>query len=368
MKIPKIPYDGGSCAGKTTIMANHAERLCDAGFNPLIVPESATILINMGLDRNDPLFQDLLISEGLHHENIAEQYAQIKKLPKPVLLCDRAIPSGKAYMQNPQDFYKLLKKHGFENYGQVLSRYDGLIFMESVAVDKPEAFTVANNSARDEGIPLDELIAKTKIGNERQKSIWVGHKQMAVIDNSTNLDLKKQRSYGRLCNFLGIPEPIEAERKYLIGDFSEKMLAGIHYQVADIQQRYLVTPGCRIRKRSIFGHDSYYHTFKKRLPNGENVELEETLSEREYIGYFDHLSHEHAPIYKKRYCFLWKNQYFELDVFYNDSKVFQIMLEIELTKIQDTVILPPFLPIIKDVTDDPNFRNENIAKRLRRSI
>lgn len=361
-KIPIIPYDGGPCGGKTSVMANHAERLFDAGYNPIIIPESATTLIGMGLDKTTKLFQELIISQGLHHENLALDYAIRSKLPNPVLLCDRAIPSGKAYINEPEVFEKLIKKYDFQNYGQLLNRYDGLIFMQSVAVDKPDVYTTENNAAR------KESIEEACIADERQRNIWVGHKQIAIINNSTDFETKKQSSYARLCNFVGIPEPIEAERKYLVESFSEEMLKSVHYQIADIQQRYLIGQGCRIRKRSIFGHDSYYHTFKKRLPNGENVELEEALNEREYIGYFDHLSHEHAPIYKKRYCFLWKNQYFELDVFYNNGKVFQIMLEIELTKMQDTVILPPFLPIIKDVTNDPEFRNENIAKRLHRSI
>ncbi len=360
--VPIIPFDGGPCGGKTSVMANHAERLFDGGFHPIIVPESATTLINMGINPGSRHFQELLIEEGLNHENLAIKYVQIEKLKNPVILCDRAIPSGKAYTRNDELFEKLIKKNGFENYGQLLSRYDGLIFMQSVAVDKPEAYTTDNNTARREDI------AGACEADERQRNIWVGHKQIAIIDNSTDFEVKKQRSYARLCNFLGIPEPIEAERKYLIKDFSEEMLAGIHYQIADIQQRYLITSGCRIRKRTVFGYDSYYHTFKKKLPNHENVELEETLTEREYITYFDQVSHNHAPIYKKRYCFLWKNQYFELDVFYHNSKVFMYLLEIELTKIQDTVILPPFLNTTREVTGDPEFSNENIAKRLYSSI
>ncbi len=365
--IPIVPIDGGICAGKSSLMADASEELSDKGFNPLIVPESATILINMGLDRYDPLFQDLLIKEGLHHENLALEYARLKKLPKPVLLCDRAIPSGRAYASSYEVFDALIKKYGFKSYGELLSRYSGLIFMDSVAVDKPEAFTVANNAARDEGIPIEQLIEKAKVFNEIQKKIWVGHEHISAIDNSTDFEGKKARALAKLYNMLGIPEPIEAERKYLLKNFLPNMLPVIlHYQIVEIQQRYLKQDGCRIRKRKVFGHESYYHTFKKRLPNNENVELGQTLGVNDYVGFFDQLSPVHAPIYKNRYCFLWKNQYFELDEFLWDGIPFMYMLEIELTKIQDTVILPDFLKpfILKDVTTDPRFKNENIAKEL----
>ena len=53
-------------------------------------------------------------------------------------------------------------------------------------------------------------------------------------------------------------------------------------------------------------------------------------------------------------------QYFELDIF-KDKDL--IMLEIELTEEQKVVQLPEWLPIIREVTYDTNFRNEAIAKQ-----
>lgn len=358
-----IPYDGGPSGGKTSVMANHAQRLQNAGWNPIIVPESATTLINMGFDPTDYSFQDALIREGMHHENLALLYAQ--KLHNPVLLCDRAIPSGKAYMQNQKDFETLLHNRGISSYGEALSRYDGLIFMQSVAVDKPEAYTTENNSARRENIE------GAKIANQKQLDIWIGHKQIAVIDNSTDFETKKQRAYARLCNFLGIPEPIEAERKFLLSKIEPNHVLQnkVKYQVVDIVQHYLNKPGCRIRRRKVFSHESYYHTFKKRLPNNENVELENSLDVHEYVEALGDVSLVHAPITKKRYCFLYENQYFELDEFLWKGHPFLYLLEIELTRIQDKVLLPEFLKqeIVREVTDASFFKNENISQLLFKS-
>ena len=67
-------------------------------------------------------------------------------------------------------------------------------------------------------------------------------------------------------------------------------------------------------------------------------------------------------IAKTRHCFLYDNQYYELDVFdFNDEIG---LLEIELNSIEQEVSLPPFVKIIKEVTNDKKYKNKEIAKTL----
>lgn len=66
-------------------------------------------------------------------------------------------------------------------------------------------------------------------------------------------------------------------------------------------------------------------------------------------------------IRKIRYCFLFKNQYFEMDVFC-DPQCGLCLLEIELEDEHQQVEFPPFVKVRMEVTDDPAYSNYEIAK------
>jgi CYTH domain-containing protein len=59
---------------------------------------------------------------------------------------------------------------------------------------------------------------------------------------------------------------------------------------------------------------------------------------------------------------VWRNQYFELDVFHRPQRL--LMLEHELTKEDEATIIPDFLEgRVTDVTNDPAYTNVEIARR-----
>ena len=67
-------------------------------------------------------------------------------------------------------------------------------------------------------------------------------------------------------------------------------------------------------------------------------------------------------IRKQRTCFVCDNTYFELDVypFWKDKAI----IEIELTNESTTVELPKEIKLIKEVTDNDNYKNNSLAKSL----
>ena len=69
-----------------------------------------------------------------------------------------------------------------------------------------------------------------------------------------------------------------------------------------------------------------------------------------------------ATIEKDRYCFLYKNQYFEMDIYPFDKNY--AILEIELNDLGQKIELPPELEIVREVTNDPNYSNHSIASSL----
>ena len=69
-----------------------------------------------------------------------------------------------------------------------------------------------------------------------------------------------------------------------------------------------------------------------------------------------------AQIIKTRYCLCYNNQYFEIDIYPTNEN--EAILEIELNDEHANVDIPDYLSVLKEVTDNPEYRNFNIAKRL----
>ena len=65
-------------------------------------------------------------------------------------------------------------------------------------------------------------------------------------------------------------------------------------------------------------------------------------------------------IRKTRYCIIYKNQYFEIDIypFWNNKAI----VEIELNDENEKIEFPKQLKLIKEVTNDKNYRNSELAK------
>lgn len=70
-------------------------------------------------------------------------------------------------------------------------------------------------------------------------------------------------------------------------------------------------------------------------------------------------------IHKLRRCFVWDNRYLELDTFV-EPPLPHHLLEIEDAAADEGIVFPPFLKVIREVTDDPEWYNANIAKKNNR--
>ena len=68
------------------------------------------------------------------------------------------------------------------------------------------------------------------------------------------------------------------------------------------------------------------------------------------------------PIHKIRYCLSDNNQYFEIDIYPEWDK--QAIMEIELNSEDQEVQIPSFINVIKDVTDEVEYKNYNMAKNM----
>ena len=89
----------------------------------------------------------------------------------------------------------------------------------------------------------------------------------------------------------------------------------------------------------------------RRDPTGESISALLYFSQKEYCQ---------GTIAKDRYCIVWKNTYFELDVFPFWDKL--ALLEIELLDESQPFELPDFVTVLREVTFEMQFRNKTLAQ------
>lgn len=365
--IKEIILTGGPCSGKTTALSHLQSWLLDLGFRPLLVPEVATLIILGGV-------QDIgkIASESFDHymavqKEMLRLQLDLRKrfltlaqtFSEPVVLIyDRGPMDGMAYM--PEKYFWAMLKEEKLYLDEVRDSFEAVIHLVTAANGAEEYYTTANNQARRES-PAEawELDIKTQ-------NAWTGHPHLKVIDNSTGFDLKIKRLTSAVARVLGIPVPLEIERKYLLKEFNlQKVRDRVQVVEANIRQSYIQHPTdgrARIReRRATDGSAIYYYTVKTSSNSSlVRYERERRISATEYVNLEQLIEPGTRTIEKIRYCFVWNSQYFELDVFQTPKDL--VYLEVELTEENDQVDLPPFLKVEKEVSNDPSYSNHSLAK------
>lgn len=189
---------------------------------------------------------------------------------------------------------------------------------------------------------------------------WVGNAHLRVIPKENQEEaLKAETDF-----FFGIPEPVEIERKYLIEFPDMDMLNNLPFcRKVEISQSYLKLgedDKIRVRRRCVNGEEVFIKTYKKRINKIKHTEIEEYISSETYESMISDKDSLICSISKERHCFVFKNQYFELDVFpfWKDKA----MMEIELKREDEKIELPGFVKVIREVTEDRNYTNFSLAK------
>ena len=361
MSLTKIVITGGPCAGKSTGMIRVQEAFEKLGYKVIVISETATELILGGISPiTCPTTQDFQYTNlklQLFREKIYVEAAESINAEKTLLLCDRGALDNKAYMTE-KDFSALLDRLGYDEV-TLRDGYDAVFHLLTAAKGAEDAYDTQNNKARTESAA--EAIEK----DDRLISAWTGHPHFRVIDNSTDFDGKLHRLIAEIAAFLGEPEPMEIERKFLI-EYPDTEWLESQKDCAKIEiiQTYLNSEKgeeVRVRQRGTNGHYTYYHTVKRRINDLKRVELERRISESEYLTLLMDADTARRQIRKTRYCLTYQNQYLELDVypFWKDKAI----LEIELSSENAPFTVPDEIRIIKEVTDDESYKNASLAKR-----
>lgn len=370
--MDKIVLTGGPCSGKSTSLSLLQERLSEAGFEVLCVPEVATILIGSGIQPRHLTaaqlfsFQEKLLQTQVQFEKTFADLLHLKARDpkKSILLLDRGCMDVRAYI-TPEQFDRLLAKNGWQETELCDKRYQAIFHLVTAAEGAEKFYTLSNNTTR------WETPEQARELDLRTRNAWIGHPHLRVIDNSTEFQSKLSRLWKAVQRSIGIPVSLEIERKFLLQPWFCHGSIPVPYQEILIQQFYLKKRGDgatrRIRRRwRRNSGEVYYLTLKQPagIPGG-NIETEKHISRKQYEQLLKEIDNRREGIAKQRFCFLWKNQYFELDVFLEPQRIRGLsVLEIELTEENDKVELPDFLKIQKEVTGDARFSNSQLAKKI----
>lgn len=363
--VTSIVLTGGPCGGKSTSISILEQELTNKGFQVIVVNEMATDVILSGItpvNFGGYEFQKILIERQINRNDVyisaCEKFSE-KTGKRVVIIFDRGIADGKAFVTD-ETYAKILEECGV-NEVKVLDTYDGVFHLVTAADGAIEHYTCENNKARTE--TPEEAIEKDK-GCLRA---WTGHPHLRVIDNKNKtFEQKVDKLLEEVYALLGVPVPVEIERKYLIEmPDMYKIKNNFDCTTVDIIQTYLIRTDKkverRIRQRGILDKFTYYYTEKEMLDDGlSRTERERKITEQEYLKLMMEADTELHQIRKQRTCFVYENQYFELDTypFWSDKAI----LEVELTDGNKEVKIPEEIKLIKEVTTDSNYKNNNLAK------
>lgn len=369
-KVLNVALTGGPCAGKTTVLSILTQLLTSRGYKTFTVEEAPTQLIMSGIAPSKNIsmeeFQEFVFEKQLLNEELCRRAAGYYDRNKVVIFYDRGLCDQMAYVDRKY-FEKILNRKGM-TLSDAYGRYDCVFHLVTAAKgaehayqwNNPDEEENGNNSARSES--PEQAILK----DEATLKAWVGHPHLRVIDNSSDFEGKVKRVIQELFSALGEPIPIETERKFLVKRPSEEELNNMEYiSKTNIVQTYLLSTDAterRVRQRGTKEDGfNFYYTEKRPIGNGSREEIEVKISSSDYINYLSQADTSLHQISKTRYCFIYSNKYFELDIYpFSDEYA---ILEVELNSIDEDIELPN-LKIVKEVTNDIRFKNISLAKTL----
>lgn len=359
MHIRKIVITGGPSAGKTTGLSWIQNAFTKLGYTVLFVPETATEFISGGVAPwtcgTNLDYQKVQMRLQLEKERLFVRAARTMNVDKILIVCDRGALDNRAYM-NEEEFSEVLADIG-STEAQLLAGYDAVFHMVSAAKGAEEFYTFENNPAR------YETVSEAQALDDRLIAAWAGHPHHRIIDNDRVFEEKLKRLIAEIRSFLGEPDPLEAARRYLIvcPDLGTLERLPNCRKVEMVQTWLLAREGVdpRVRSRCENGNYIFYKTYNRPVPDAAPIELEEPLTEEEYLALLLEADPAKRPLRKTRYCLTHDGQYFEIDVypFWPDRAI----VEIELRGEGEEVRFPEDWEILREVTRDPAYRAEALV-------
>lgn len=135
-------------------------------------------------------------------------------------------------------------------------------------------------------------------------------------------------------------------------------------QSFDVEETILLTSDpdvieSKIRSRGIADSHSYNHELRY-YQNEQRITRKRQITAREYVALLDSKDESKQTIVKKRSTFIYESQCFIVDVFVNiEGSPIIMRCDTELEAHQ--MIIPPFVKILRDVTNEKDYQTGYMA-------
>ena len=358
--IKKVVLTGGPGSGKTTVIESIKKNFSNR-YKVIVVDETASYLINMGIrpfgEGSVSMidFQELVLKMQLAKEEVISRAIEFLPDEDILLVFDRGLLDNCAYI-GKDEFQEILgrlpKKHTINEF---LERYDLILNL----VSRRDLYTTDNNPARSEDV--DEAL---RLGDATLNA-WIGHKNIKIIFPKDDINDKIHEVLNAVNEVLNEKE-VKRQEKFVVsleGSDLDKVL-GLARR-CDIVQTYLEgdeNVERRLRKTTMNGVSRYNYTVYSILEDGTKVKVsDEAISRKLYEKLLEFQDNNLNSISKTRYYFPWKGEYFSLDIMDGYG-----ILEVNV--VRDDILLPPFLNVLENVSNNPDFQNKNIAKKNSRQF
>ena len=233
-----------------------------------------------------------------------------------------------------------------------------VVHMVTAATGAEEYYTVEHHATRLE--TLDEARERDRLAAEA----WIGHPYVDIIDNSSDFENKINRLISAVALKIGVDigdrlNTNAKKIKFAVNGPLPKDSAFPNFRDFEVTHNYLQTASrtmqSRLRKRGRQGKFSYIHTIRNQV-GGQVIEVKTPVGHREYSHLLDQTDPLHLTVNKTRRCFMYNNQYFQLDIYKEPCHPRcrgLILLETytTLSPREFTERLPSFLNIDQQVVD-----------------
>lgn len=373
-KIWKLVLTGGPCGGKTTGQARLSTFFENLGWKVYRVPETATVLLGGGVNFADLpdwaaiKFQENLLKTMIQIEQSFFDLAEASER-NCLVICDRGAMDASAFVSR-KDWEELLAQNHMDEVDIRDNRYNQVVHMVTAASGAEEYYTCEHHTTRLES--CEEARERDRLASEA----WNGHPYVDIIDNSSDFETKINRLISAVALKIGVDIgdrlSVRAKKiKFAINGPLPKDSAFPNFRDFEVTHNYLQTASrtmqSRLRKRGRQGKFSYIHTIRKQV-GGQVIEVKTPVGHREYSHLLDQTDPLHLTVNKTRRCFMYNNQYFQLDIYKEPCHPRckgLILLETYTTLSPDTFQerLPKFLNVDQQVTGDPAFSMFNLSLR-----
>ena len=114
--------------------------------------------------------------------------------------------------------------------------------------------------------------------------------------------------------------------------------------------------------RKVGKNDAFTYSHEMRYEiNGEKIQKKRQITAREYIELIESPDMTKRKILKTRQCFIYERQYFMVETFLNIEH-HPTILRVEGSTERDKMKLPPFLKVVREVTDDNAYETWFMAR------